>query len=52
MNDNEKNTAYQNGWDAYWKGTDFDSNPYHDEELREKWSVGWLTAQDADKHGL
>lgn len=49
MHEKDKLLAYQNGWDAYWRHVTQDENPYENQELRDEWMVGWLTAEDIEK---
>ena len=56
MNDEATKTTnitriWGEGWDAYWFGLNQDSCPnYSDQEERDEWMMGWLSAQSADKY--
>jgi ribosome modulation factor len=43
--------AYNCGYQAYRPGKDFGANPYYNEELEERWSVGWKDAHKACQTG-
>lgn len=49
----DKTTAYNNGWEAYWKGAERIANPYDETtELYDEWMAGWMTAQAVNNNGL
>lgn len=52
MNEKDLLTAFQDGWDAYWQKKEQAENPQTNPELFEEWMLGWLAAQNADKHNL
>ena len=43
--------AHDEGYDAYWDGSDVGDNPYDQEAdaaRRESWEIGWRTARKHD----
>jgi ribosome modulation factor len=43
------NNAYDEGYDAYWDGSDVSDNPYDEEtEERRYWEDGWRAARKHD----
>ena len=43
--------AYDEGYDAYWDGTDHEENPYDEEkdrQQRQSWDEGWRAARRHD----
>ena len=51
MTDNEKKEYWNEGWDDYWDGIEQNDCPtYPEQEKRDEWMLGWLTAQSADKY--
>jgi hypothetical protein len=43
------NSFYQEGYDAYWIGVTYDSNPYASDSIQfQCWSDGWMDAGKID----
>ena len=50
MSIKEQPTVWDAGWNAFWSGSKQDACPdYPEQELRDEWMSGWLTAQSAEE---
>ena len=50
MEETERKNIWDEGWSAFWSGKKQDACPdYSEQEKRDEWMSGWLTAQSSDE---
>jgi len=51
MSEQQRDQAFDEGWNSYWSGLVSTENPYSSDELADEWSLGWIAAASADALG-